>query len=277
MRGQTASVIVPACNEASVIARTLDSLLCEAEPDEFEIVVVCNGCQDGTADAVRLFSDVGVRVVEVEQPSKTGALNAGDALASVYPRLYLDADVELDTAGARAMVEALRDFDCVVAAPLLLVADGSRAARVYWKAWQLRNPSPRSGTGCYGLSRRARVMFGEFPDVLGDDQFIAQLFDPQQVPTAVTRVRPPRTLEAILRRRVRIERGNRQLPRLSRVEATTNRWATPPPKGLEFLSLGLLVAVHSLARGIAGMSRGNGWAQDLTTRRPEPMPGRTAP
>ena len=189
-----ASVIVPAHNEGQVIGRVLGTLLRDASPGEFEVVVVCNGCTDGTASEASRFSSSDVRVLEIPEASKPRALNTGDEAASAFPRLYLDADVELDTVGARVLVEGLATTECVVATPSFLLDGCTGLASVYWRSWLSRNPSPRSGTGCYGLSQSARESFGPFPDVLGDDQFIGVRFQPSSMRQAETSVRPARTL-----------------------------------------------------------------------------------
>ena len=116
------SVIVPAHNEASVVGRALDSLLHEAEPGEFDVIVVCNGCTDDTADTAR--TRAGVRVVEIQTASKVAALNAGDEHAQGFPRIYLDADIELSTESLRLVRDALADNPA--AAPLPIV-DSSAA------------------------------------------------------------------------------------------------------------------------------------------------------
>ncbi|GGK79553.1 hypothetical protein Sme01_21630 [Sphaerisporangium melleum] len=102
----SASVIIPAHNEARVIGRLLTRLLAEAAPGEFDVVVVANGCDDDTAGVARGF---GVRVVETPVPSKREALRLGDQAASSHPRVYVDADVELGTADLRALRDALAD------------------------------------------------------------------------------------------------------------------------------------------------------------------------
>ena len=48
-------VIIPAHNEAAVIARCLDTLLEPPRPDRLDVVVVANGCTDDTADRARAF------------------------------------------------------------------------------------------------------------------------------------------------------------------------------------------------------------------------------
>ena len=44
------SVIIPAHNEESVIARCLEAFVTGAEPGELEAIVVANGCSDATAE-----------------------------------------------------------------------------------------------------------------------------------------------------------------------------------------------------------------------------------
>ncbi|MET8156568.1 glycosyltransferase [Sphaerisporangium sp. NPDC005289] len=102
----SASVIIPAHNEARVIGRLLSRLLAEASKDEFDVVVVANGCDDDTASVARGF---GVRVVETPVPSKREALRLGDEAAAAHPRVYVDADIEMGTADLRALRDALLD------------------------------------------------------------------------------------------------------------------------------------------------------------------------
>ena len=59
------NIIIPAHNEEASIGRCLSALLSGSHPGEFEIIVVCNGCSDGTANVARGFGST-VRVVELE-------------------------------------------------------------------------------------------------------------------------------------------------------------------------------------------------------------------
>lgn len=70
-----ASVVISAHDEQDRIGRTLATLLADAEPGEFDVLVVCNGCCDRTAEIVHAAP--GVRVVELERPSKIAALREG--------------------------------------------------------------------------------------------------------------------------------------------------------------------------------------------------------
>ena len=53
MTGAVASVVIAAHNEAAVLGRCLRGLLADAEPGEFDVVVVPNGCTDATAEKAR--------------------------------------------------------------------------------------------------------------------------------------------------------------------------------------------------------------------------------
>src|SRR5579863_9072886 len=104
------SIIIPAHNEASVIARTLQAITAGAEAGELEVIVVCNGCNDGTADTARRFGPL-VRVIETNIASKTHALNLGDESAQGFPRIYADADVVIGIDAIRALAYRLAQGD----------------------------------------------------------------------------------------------------------------------------------------------------------------------
>ena len=212
----TASVVIPAHNEARGLRRCLSALLESARPGEFEIVVVANGCRDETARIARSFS---VECVETPIASKSRALALGDDSASVFPRIYLDADVVISTGTARALASTLvSESRYLAAAPRMLVPlDGtSPLARAYLSVWR-DLPVFRTGyvgSGCYALSQAGRSRFETFPDVIGDDRFINELFEPGEKCTLSDHqllTVPPRTLRGIFRRSLRVRAGTTQL------------------------------------------------------------------
>ncbi|HOQ87625.1 MAG TPA: glycosyltransferase, partial [Phycisphaerae bacterium] len=77
------SIIIPAHNEETVIARCIRAIITGAAPGELEVIVACNGCTDRTAEIAREFGDP-VRVLEIKTPSKVAALNAADAAATGF-------------------------------------------------------------------------------------------------------------------------------------------------------------------------------------------------
>src|SRR5690625_4563324 len=131
-----AGVVVPAHNEERVLPRLLTGLLERAELGELEVIVVANGCTDRTADAAREVP--GVEVIETPVASKGHALGLGDDAASAFPRLYVDADVELGLGDVRALAEALRQPGILAAGPVRTIPmDGvATAVRWYYDVWQ---------------------------------------------------------------------------------------------------------------------------------------------
>lgn len=211
------SIIIPAHDEEAVIARCLRQLLHLAVPGELDVVVVCNGCRDKTADVARSFGD-DVRVVETEIPSKANALNLGDREAIGFPRLFVDADVVIGIEAVRAVAEALREPGVLAAAPLLKVdlTDRPWGVRAYYGVW-LRLPYVRSGmigSGVYAVNEEGRRRFGEFPDATADDAFVRLHFQPHErrtVSDCSFTVFPPKTLSRIIDIKTRSHFGNAEL------------------------------------------------------------------
>jgi glycosyltransferase involved in cell wall biosynthesis len=207
-----ASVIIPAHDEESVIARCLTRLLADAAPGELEVIVVANGCSDRTAEVAR-DATPDATVLDLEVASKTAALNAGDQAATCYPRAYLDADIELTTDALRAVVAELDTGSTLCCAPRmeLELADRPWYVRAFFRVFLEQPYAGGVGNGLYVLSRAARERFGAFPDVTGDDLFVRNLFAPDEratVRTATYLVHPPRDLAGLLAVRERSYRGN---------------------------------------------------------------------
>ena len=167
-----------------MIARCLDALFTGVEPGDLNVVVVCNGCDDDTADRAR-SSGHQIRVLEIEVASKAAALRAGDRAAALsFPRLYLDADVVLPGSSALAVINRLNAG--AVAARPPVVYDSSRSSalvRSYYRA-RARIPAVLKslwGAGVYGLSATGRERFEEFPMLTADDLWIDRQFMPDEV------------------------------------------------------------------------------------------------
>ncbi|MGH8989890.1 MAG: glycosyltransferase, partial [Acidimicrobiales bacterium] len=89
----TVSVLVPTYRYASKIGRTVRAVL--ADPATTEVVVVVDGCRDGTVEALEALRADDDRVVPlaVEHGGKSAALTAGLAHCSGEVTLLLDQDV----------------------------------------------------------------------------------------------------------------------------------------------------------------------------------------
>ncbi|MFD1504234.1 glycosyltransferase family A protein [Georgenia yuyongxinii] len=212
------SVIIPAHNEARVIARTLSALAPMAATGMLEVIVVCNGCSDGTAEVARSFD--GVRVLDSAQPSKPFALNLGDEAAQHWPRLYLDADIEITTGTVADVLAHLSAGRSLAARPAREFDDtgASWPVQAFYRT-KRRMPSLDRhlwGAGVYAVSLEGRSRFEEFPDTTGDDLWIDCLYASAEkaiVATTPVRVRTPRTVRSLLSILRRVYRGNAEFPR----------------------------------------------------------------
>jgi glycosyltransferase involved in cell wall biosynthesis len=223
------SVVIPAHDEAGVIVRCLDALFEGLEPGELDVVVVCNGCADDTAQRAR-SSGHPVEVIELQQASKPAALRAGDAATRTLPRLYLDADVVLPGTAARQVLRRLAEGAIAARPPVRY--DSSRssvAVRSYYRA-RSRIPALLEslwGAGVYGLSEAGRGRFGDFPDVVGDDLWVDRHFAPHEIeivdcaPVVVSVPRRARDLVRVLRRAYRGKAQTASVDPHDRARATT--------------------------------------------------------
>ncbi|MDH6196232.1 glycosyltransferase involved in cell wall biosynthesis [Mycobacterium frederiksbergense] len=201
-------MIVPAYNEAAVIKRTLAPLSRAAVDGIIELIVVCNGCADDTAEVAR--SVPGAQVIELQQGSKPAALNAGDEVATVWPRLYLDADIQISDAAAIAVLDRLAQGDVLAARPTCRYdTDGASAlVRSFYRA-RVRIPQHKHamwGAGVYGLNAKGHQRLGVFPMITADDGYVDSRFvaDEKAVvatePAVVTTPADTKSLLSILRR-----------------------------------------------------------------------------
>jgi len=209
------SVVIAAHNEAAVIGRCLDAFLSAAEPGEFDVTVVANGCTDDTAAVASRRA--GVRVLELAAAGKPAALNAGDQAALGFPRVYLDADIVVTAPGLRAIADRLGPDATLALAAVprreLDLTGRPLPVRAFF-AINSRLPVYRDGLfgrGLIALSAPARGRFDRFPDVIADDLFLDSLFtaaEKVEVPAVSARIATPRRTGDLVRRLVRVRRGN---------------------------------------------------------------------
>ena len=268
----TGSVIIPAHNEAAVIERTLKALAEPLASGSVEVIVACNGCSDGTESLARRFR--GVQVIEVPEASKTAALNAGDHAASRWPRVYLDADIELPVEALCATLERLaHDEKTLCARPTFRydTLGASWPVRAYYRA---RNRLPQAsesmwGAGVYGLSFAGHGRLGEFPSVTADDCFIDRLFGDGEKATLDCRpviVRTPRSAKALLAILKRVYRGNAELSEVA--GSHTGRTAGQLARSIRDAGSAADAAVYA-AFALAGRMaphRGIRWERDDSSR-----------
>ena len=284
MTARVGSVLIPAHDEASVLKRCLDTLLDGMAPGELLVVIACNGCSDDTAEIAR-SSGHDVEVIEIPTPSKPAAIRAAERVAGSFPRIYLDADVELSGPAARAVLADLANGTALAARPPILY-DSTRSSAVVRSYYRARSRVPDLmerlwGAGVYGLSESGRSRFAEYPDVIAEDLFVDQHFSTSEISIVVTDpviVRVPRTSRALLRILGRSYRGNRYNrrdvgdgsgPRARRTSTTSvfrqvlaGATAGPGP-ALDALTF---VAVTLAARVRARFATGTRWERDDSSR-----------
>lgn len=134
------SVIIPAYNEESYIAATLDSINAAAERlwssanASLETIVVDNNSGDGTAG---IALKKGARVVHepsqgISKARNTGARNSdGDVL------VFVDADVVVPPAILEAIRDAMSNPSCVGGGVDIEYRPRHRSMRLYLKGWKI--------------------------------------------------------------------------------------------------------------------------------------------
>jgi hypothetical protein len=212
-----AGIVVPAHDEDAVLGQLLTRLTEDVRPGELEIVVVANGCTDGTAAVARSFEPA-VRVLETPVPSKRAALRHGDEALTAFPRVYVDADVVLGTEDVRRLCAALAEPGVLAVAPdrRFDMSGRSWPVRWYYDVWT-RLPEVRDGLfgrGVLAVSEAGHRKVAALPPVMADDLAMSLAFRPAEravVPAATVLIRPPRSWRDLLRRRVRAQVGTVQI------------------------------------------------------------------
>ena len=273
------TVIIPAHNEAAVLGRTLDALTKACASGAVEVIVACNGCTDETATIARSYS--GVRVIEVAEASKIAALNAADRVATRWPRLYLDADIELPLEALRATLLHLGENEEALCARPAFSYDSTGASWVVRSYYRARNRLPQAsasmwGAGVYGVSEKGHIAMGQFPQVTNDDCFIDRFFRTEE--KAVLRcppvtVRTPRTTGALITTLRRIYRGNEELQDLpgSHTVRTARELIASIHGPLSALDAAVYCAFAVAGRRVSRRSGFSGfavWERDESSRTP---------
>lgn len=225
------SVIIPAHNEAAVIGRSLCAISNGVRHGDLEIIVVCNGCTDNTAEVARKIPGP-ITVLETPVASKTRAMNLGDEAAHGFPRFYVDADVSLAGSDLLRLAERLQQGDVFAVAPRFRMnLEGcSWGVRAFYAINELMPSSLEGigGSGVYGLSEAGRGRFGPFPDVIADDAYVRIQFSPWErasVDGCFSTVFAPRKLAGLIRIKTRSHLGSLEL-RQRFAQAWSNRGAT---------------------------------------------------
>ena len=270
------SIIVPAHNEEAVIRRTLETLLKDALPGEFEVLVVCNGCEDKTARNAESVSH-DVTAIELAQPSKTLAINEGLRAATGDSVLLLDADIELSTADARKLLKAAtRPGKEVAIAHMDIDTEGADIfVRSFYKIWK-EHPYLRNGkfAAAIALSASGIARIGSLPAVTADDTYLKRLFPKDTIAVANGvrfTARAPRTVGSLIKVRSRSYRGTRQLDSHISERKSSKSEGASFARSIIFMprlwiEVPAYLAVTLLSRFLSYKTSGVRWERDMTTR-----------
>ena len=265
------TIIIPCHNEERVIGATLDSLASVIAAGT-EAIVVCNGCTDGSA--AEAGARAGVRVLEIMQASKTAAINAGNAAASFWPRLYLDADIKVGEETVRAVFEALDTGSLAVRPPVDYDLNGAALlVRSYYRA---RRHLPGAGTalwgaGAYALSAEAGQQLGTLPPVVADDLYVERFFPAAEksvLDCPPVLVRLPRDVPSLLAVLRRTYRGNAEQGALNSTALNSAAGIFGSVRGPRSAFDAVVYTAFTLAgRRLAAASHpGTTWERDESTR-----------
>ncbi len=275
------SVIIPAYNEESCIERTLRGVLTDAT-DDLEIVVVPNACTDRTAEIADSL-DKRIRVISTPIPGKCHALNLGEQHLRTFPRIFLDADIQLSPG---AIPELLRNcgrpHPIVSPLPVYNMRHASIGMRLFMRAEAFNHyfghGSP-NGSGCFVLTEEGRQRWGTFPDIMADDAFVHGHFQPFETITireATATVMPPRDVFSMIKVQGRVRRGTYEIfhryPELasnheSQVGGSLGRMLIRPWEWPAF-AVYAFVKIRERQLAKADIKRGQkDWIRDETTRR----------
>ncbi|MEY2882784.1 MAG: hypothetical protein RL490_508, partial [Pseudomonadota bacterium] len=211
-------IIVPVRNEAALLPLTVPRLLAATAADMVRIIWVCNGCTDNSAAIIRHIAGPHGEVIELPRPGKIGALQAGDtALGALFPRFYMDADSWIRPGDMAPLVQALQSVDTELVAPALNydVSQSSWLSARIAACW-LALPHGRSiaFSMLLGLTAAGRARWDEWPDVTGDDSFVAATIPStrrRRIAGALATSPAPADFAGWVRMRARWRRGEAEL------------------------------------------------------------------
>ncbi|MBE1281852.1 MAG: glycosyltransferase [Rhodobacteraceae bacterium] len=275
----SATILIPAHNEASVIGRTLWFLSRGMPLNEYEVIIIANGCTDATATRARAVLPQAL-VLETEQAGKCNALNLGYSVRrGSGPVICLDADLDVTSESLSALIAPVREGSALAACGQMDVATShaSLAVRSFYRGWRI-NPYFNRGKfgGLFVLDRVAAERLFPLPEVTADDEFIRRSFAPgdiASVPACTFTARAPATLRDLVKVRRRSIRGTREIASLGlpRPEGNSlpvllkHAFSKPADAGPVLVFLTVMIWVRMLL-AIEGNSQSQVWERDLSSR-----------
>jgi glycosyltransferase involved in cell wall biosynthesis len=208
------SILIPAHNEADVIAASVAGVCAGADPNELEVIVICNGCKDATAAAAKV-PDAPVRVIETPVPSKSEAINLGLDAARGEHVVVMDADVRMQKADLAALAAALSRDGVLAAAPaarMEFLPGTDWKVHAFYRFWTSLSyvKEGMMAAGVYSVNAAGKSRLGRLPRVIADDGYVRMLFNDAErveVAGAISTVLAPVTLTDLVKIRTRSRLG----------------------------------------------------------------------
>jgi glycosyltransferase involved in cell wall biosynthesis len=103
------SIVIPLCNKAEYIFKTIESVFTQTYPD-FELIIVDDGSKDNSLDVVRQFKDERIKIIEQENSGVSAARNRGIKEAKYELIALLDGDDWWDQSYLEEMVDLINEY-----------------------------------------------------------------------------------------------------------------------------------------------------------------------
>jgi glycosyltransferase involved in cell wall biosynthesis len=187
---QQLGVVIPAHNEASVIEGCLAALLQSGtSTPSVKVVVAANGCNDHTVTLAQSFEGAFsargwlLDVLDIPVAGKIGALNVAERSVSGLPRIYLDADVQVEPDLICQTAAVLSsDAPVYVSGKMTVIPPKSLVSRLYLLAWMKTGfmRGVAQGAGVYAVNVAGRRKWRDLPQIISDDTYVRTLFAPSE-------------------------------------------------------------------------------------------------
>ena len=270
------SVIIPAFNEEKNIFKCLEFLGAKMQLD-YQIIVICNGCNDATAHIVKTcFPDV--FLYETTTASKASAIRLAENQSPGHPRIYVDADIKISKVSIMNLIETIKHSSSgklFIPASKTNTKGASFTVKAFYRHWrQTRHVTEYGfGAGVYALSAAARMAFEDWPELISDDGFMRTLFTPTEiilVDDSISYVEAPKTLRQLIKVKHRSKYGNIQLQKQLPTNHVFRRPSKPskPSKNINFVDLLIYSFINGSALALAKWSDRKGgisWYRDTSS------------
>ena len=180
---RTVTIVLPVHNGDRWLASKPQSIRELNYPQELlDTIVISSASQDGTLAIAKAHAGSGLRVIEVEQPGKAKALNAGLALARGEILFFTDVRQSLGTDSLRALVGNFADPKVGVVSGELVIREGNSqeesSVGLYWKYEKLIRAAQSRVASVTGATGAIYAMRRELASRLPDDILLDDVYQP---------------------------------------------------------------------------------------------------